>query len=99
MYGNKLKEIRTALSATQEQMAENMGVAYRTYVSYERNENNPSFSMLTTLCNKYKINLNWFIADNGEMFVPENKSIGDIIKSLLHKEVLQILNNEGFIKQ
>ena len=42
-------------------MAELLSIPYRTYTAYERNENNPPYSMLVILCNKYNINLNWLI--------------------------------------
>lgn len=95
MYGEKLKKIRKFLSTTQDGMAELLGVSARSYTSYERNENNPPYSMLVSLCKKYNINLNWFIADVGEMINPQQF---DTAKDELRLEVLQILKDEGIIK-
>lgn len=93
MYGKKLKIIRNSLSQTQEKMAEILGLSGRTYSAYERDENNPPYSMLVTLCTKYNVNLNWFIADKGEMFNAQYNAE----KNNLRSEVLKILKDEGVI--
>jgi transcriptional regulator with XRE-family HTH domain len=93
MYGKKLKKIRNSLSLTQEKMAELLNVGLRTYVSYERDENKPPYSMLVTLCTQHKINLNWFIADVGDMLLDE-----DLDEELLNKvraEVADIMKKYG----
>lgn len=96
MYGKKLKEIRKHLSATQEEMAKLMDLSPRTYVSYERDENNPPYSMLVNLCKKYNVNLNWFIADVGESFnAPEYEDV----KEEVLNEVDRILIKYGIKKQ
>lgn len=95
MFGQKLKSIRKHISATQDEMANILDIPVRTYSSYEREENNPPYNMLVTLCKKHNINLNWFIADIGEMF---NAPQFDAVKSELRQEVLQILKDEGIIK-
>ena len=95
MYGKNLKIIRTHLKATQEKMAEMMNIPLRTYVSYERNENNPPYSMLVTLCKNFNVNLNWFIAGIGEPFSTPKL---DTVREELRHEVLQILKEEGVLK-
>lgn len=74
MYGKKLKQIRKHLDLTQDKMAELFNISARTYTSYERNENKPPYSMLVDLCKSQNVNLNWFIADIGEMFNSANES-------------------------
>lgn len=95
MYGKKLKKIRKHLSFTQDEMAEKLGIASRTYASYERDENNPPYSMLVLLCAKHGINLNWFIADMGEML---NAPKFEQVQGELALEVRKILREEGLIK-
>ena len=89
MFGKKLKEIRKQLSKTQEGMAELLNISTRTYTSYEREENNPPYSMLVQLCTKYNVNLNWLIADVGEMF---NASEFEDVKNEVLEEVNKILS-------
>ena len=95
MYGKRLKEIRKKLNYTQEQMAQYLDVPYRTYTSYERDENRPSYSMLDNLCQKENVNLNWFISGIGDMFNPPK--FEDVQDSLALK-VRAILKEEGLIK-
>lgn len=92
MYGKKLKSIRKHMELTQEKMAELLKISNRTYVSYERDENNPPYSMLVNLCRDYNVNLNWFIADIGKMFIlPEYSTVKDEIL----KEVEKMLKDRG----
>ena len=95
MYGNRLKEIRKKLNCTQEQMAQYLGVPYRTYTSYERGENKPSYSMLDNLCQKENVNLNWFISGIGNMFNPPQF---EQVQDELAQKVRTILREEGLIK-
>ena len=95
MYGKNLKIIRKKLMVTQEKMAELMNIPFRTYVSYERDENNPPYSMLELLCKEHNVNLNWFIAGIGEPF---NTPKFDTVKEELRHEDLQILKDEGILK-
>ena len=95
MFGEKLKEIRKHLSSTQDKMAELLKISTRTYVSYERNENNPPYSMLMLLCKTHNVNLNWLIADVGEMFIPPKF---EQAQKELALEVRKILREEGLIK-
>lgn len=98
MYGSKLKEIRNQLSVTQQEMADLLNISYRTYSSYERNENNPPYSMLVILCKNYKINLNWFIADEGNMIKEYIPNEFEVIKEKILLEVRTMLKNEGILK-
>lgn len=92
MYGKKLKLIRNTLNLSQEQMAAKLNLAYRTYAAYERNENNPPYSMLVDILKNFDINLNWFIGDVGEMFI--TSSCGTQIDELFCriKNIENVLN-------
>jgi len=96
MFGTKLKTIRKHFSVTQDEMAGLLNISARTYASYEREENNPPYSMLVLLCSKHKINLNWFIADEGEMFIAPKF---DDVKEELLKEVNGLLAKYGIKNQ
>ncbi len=95
MFGEKLKTLRQRLMYTQSAMADNLNISARTYASYEREENNPPYSMLLVLCEKYDVNLNWFIADKGEMF---NAPQFEQAQEEFALKVRQILKDEGLIK-
>lgn len=96
MFGKKLKQIRKHLSLTQDNMAELIGISFRTYASYERDENKPPYSMLVYLCSKHNINLNWLIADIGDMLITNEQQFENE-KDIFTKRVKDILKEEGLI--
>ena len=94
MYGSNLKKIRKKFGLTQEEMALKLGVGVRSYAAYEREENNPPYSMLVLLCKEHNINLNWFVAGVGEMFnAPKFEDVQDEITL----KVENILKAKGLI--
>ena len=95
MFGKRLQTVRKKLQLSQEEISTQIGISYRAYSSYERGEREPNISFLEALVTKFNINLNWLIADVGEMF---NAPQFDTVKSELRQEVLQILKDEGVIK-
>ena len=93
MYGKKLKAIRKYLNLTQENMAKELNLACRTYTAYEREENQPPYTMLVDLCKNKNINLNWFIADVGNMlnanaqqFEQEQNVFAQKVRELISEE-------------
>lgn len=56
-----LKEIRNSLKFTQEKMAEELGLNYRTYRYYERGKSNIPYDVLYQLHVTYDVDLNRFI--------------------------------------
>ncbi len=92
MFGNRLREIRKSLRYTQEEMASHLEIPYRTYTSYERGENKPSYSMLDNMCKKENVNLNWFITGQGNMF---NAPQFEDVKTEILCEVEKMLKERG----
>ena len=95
MFGERLKKIRKNLTFTQEKIACELGMAARTYASYERDENNPPYSMLLLLLQKYNVNLNWFVSGEGQMFnAPKFEDVEDVMEA----KVMAILKKQGVIE-
>ena len=95
MFGERLKKIRKNLTFTQDKISFELGMATRTYASYERDENNPPYSMLLLLLQKYNVNLNWFVSGEGQMFnAPKFEEVEDVIDA----KVLSILRKQGVIE-
>ncbi len=95
MYGNKLKQIRKHFDATQDGMANFLGISARTYASYERDENNPPYSMLVMLCKNHNINLNWFIADMGDVFNQPEAQQDEQLENLVARIVDKKMKEKG----
>lgn len=90
MFGKKLKEIRKSLSYTQDEMSVALAIPVRTYSSYERDENNPPYSILEILCSKYSVNLNWFIANIGDVFnesSEQNEQLENLVEQIVDKKM------------
>lgn len=94
MYGKKLKQIRKELKLTQAEMAASIDVSYRNYAAYERDENRPTLFMLETLSKIHNVNLNWFIADIGNLF---NTPPIEQVEDQLTLKVESILRSKGII--
>lgn len=77
MYASKLKEIRKHLNLSQEEVSTQTGISYRAYTSYERGDRKPSLEILEILVKKFNVNLNWFFADVGDMFITTETSSSD----------------------
>lgn len=95
MSDSKLKKIRKYLKFSQYEFAENLELSYHTYTSYERGDRKLSFEVLEKLAKKYNINLNWLIADIGEMLNPPTF---EQVEDVLTQKVEAILKNKGLIQ-
>ena len=95
-YCRKLKEIRQSLSMTQEQLAGKLGLTYRAYTSYERNENKPPLTMLDMLLLNFDVNLNWFVSGRGEMFNTSENSAPENVSSDIKDEIIKTV--EEYLK-
>ena len=93
--GQKLKEIRTIKKLSIEEFAKKLGTSPRAYTSYEYDERKPSFEVCFNLRTVFDVNLNWLIADDGEMFLLPSY---DKIEDELTQKVENILRKNGLIK-
>lgn len=95
MFGERLQKIRKKLQLSQEDISTQIGISYRAYSSYEREDRKPPIDFLEKLACQYNINLNYLIAGIGNEFIAQQF---DTAKESLRLEVLQILKDEGIIK-
>lgn len=95
MIGERLQKARKTLKLSQEDISTQIGISYRAYSSYEREDRKPSIEFLEKLVVQYNLNLNWLIAGKGEMFIsPEYEDI----KSEVLDKVDEILIKYGIKK-
>ena len=89
MYAERLREIRTKLKLTIDEMAEKLEIKARTIGGYERGERTPSIELGTQLCNKLNVNLNWFCTGEGNMFNPiqrDKDELKELFKDIIENE-------------
>ena len=67
MY-TRLKQIRKTLHMQQGEFARQLEVLQQQLSKYERGENKPSADFFTKLVEKFKVNTNWLLTGEGEMF-------------------------------
>ncbi len=97
MKNVKLEKIRLSLNLNAKEFVAQIGkfynISYRAYTSYESGERKMPVEFLKVLCEHYNVNLNWLIADKGEMFIQSSTSDDTKLKS----EVEEILRQHGLI--
>ena len=94
MIAENLSKLRKYLSLGQNEFALKLGITTRAYVNYERGERKPPYDILIKLSNDFNINLNWLIADNGEMFNTQQPSATD---EELEQKVVEVMKKYGVI--
>lgn len=55
MFNKKLRETRMARKMTQQKLADNVGIALRSYQCYEQGVREPSLAMLVTLADALEV--------------------------------------------
>ena len=87
--GIKMRGLRKRRGLTQTEMVSHFDICRANYSRIERGEIFPNESILYTLIKKFKISLNWFIADEGQMMLTKKKNMdfaecGEEIDDLLY---------------
>lgn len=82
-----LLEVRSAKKLNQKQMGNLFGVPQTTYSNYERGIREIPLRHLRTLLTQHKININWLLADIGQMHLENTEGI--VMNSI---EVTEVLN-------
>jgi SOS-response transcriptional repressor LexA len=67
--GKQLVEIRKVLKISQEELANDFGCKQPTVSDYEKDRITVPMTSIKKIANKYKINLNWLIMNEGPMFL------------------------------
>lgn len=70
----RIKELRKALSLTQQEFAERLSLKRNTIATYEMGKSVPSDRTITDICEKYNVNEEWLRNGTGEMFRSEEEN-------------------------
>ena len=66
----RLKQIRTALNLSQEEFGKKIGIKSRAHISaLENGSRNITDRIISDICDKYNVNIDWLKSGNGDMFV------------------------------
>lgn len=81
MYSSNLKRIRESKNLSIAKLSEIIGIPARTLTAYERSERTPSIELVSQLCKKMSVNINWFLTGNGEMYITACNNTHKFIKN------------------
>lgn len=94
----KIKLIRSALQKSQRELARDLGVTQPTLSNIEHGKMNASLVVLRKLHEKYKLNLDWFHNERGEMFrEPVNNF--SMLKGSNKDEIIRLLKEQNFLQK
>ena len=80
--GRRFKRFREALGKTQSQLAVELGIYQSTITNIEVGKTFPSIKYLHYFHRKYRLNTNWLLSDEGDIFLVENEPASAAIAGL-----------------
>ena len=75
--GERVKELRTALSLTLEKFGDRVGVTKVAISNIEKGNRNLTEQMIKAICREFNVNYDWLVYGEGEMFSELPKTILD----------------------
>ena len=75
--GERVKELRTALSLTLEKFGNRVGVTKVAISNIEKGNRNLTEQMIKAICREFNVNYDWLVYGDGEMFSELPKTILD----------------------
>jgi len=101
VFGDKmrLKKMLMSLGFSQSKLATKLNVSRQRVNNIVAGRNSFTEEQQKILCKEFNVNLNWLIADVGEMFISSEKSIKDAdFDDKVKSKVTEILNEYGLTK-
>lgn len=75
--GERVKEVRKALSLTLEKFGAKLGVGKTAISKIEKNENGLTEQMAKSICREFSVSYDWLMTGDGEMFTDLPQTILD----------------------
>jgi transcriptional regulator with XRE-family HTH domain len=91
-FYSRLRKIRKTLGCTQDEFARQLKVSKPTVVRYESGGRKPDADFLSILINEFKVNINWLLMGDGEMFLKEKPSEPTITINPNDEELCQLID-------
>lgn len=89
------KKLRKKLGMTQEELGVAVGVSKAQINNIENNKSNPSMELLSKMILNLKININWYLTDIGEMFLPAKFEDVEDEMTLRVEAIIEKMKKEG----
>lgn len=79
----RLRELRKALNLNQTEFGNRIGVKQSTITGYETGNRVPLDSVIVSICREFNVNEDWLRSGKGEMFLPVEDEVGEIVSKLV----------------
>ena len=79
----RLRELRKALNLNQTEFGNRIGVKQSTITGYETGNRIPLDSVIISICREFNVNENWLRSGDGEMFLPVEDEVGEVVSKLV----------------
>lgn len=88
MIGKRVKEIRTALNLTQEDLSQRIGLKRNSIALIESGKRNISDQAILSICREFNVNESWLRSGEGSMFIEltDEEEIAELVGKILYKE-------------
>lgn len=79
----RLRELRKTLNLNQTEFGNRIGVKQSTITGYETGKRIPLDSVIFSICREFNVNENWLRSGEGDMFLPAEDEVGEIVSKLV----------------
>lgn len=79
----RLRELRKTLNLNQTEFGNRIGVKQSTITGYETGKRIPLDSVIFSICREFNVNENWLRSGEGDMFLPVEDEVGEIVSKLV----------------
>lgn len=79
----RVRLLRKELSLTQSDFGKRVGVGKTAISKIEKNENSLTDRMFNSICREFNVNEDWLRHGKGEMFLPVEDEVGEIVSKLV----------------
>ena len=82
--GKRIKELKSTLNITSSDLAKALDIPVRTIGSYERDEAQAGAKFFNAFIEKYRVNANWVLTGQGNMFISSKTEVISITPSRIN---------------
>lgn len=79
----RIKLLRKTLKLTQQEFADKLNIKRGAVANYEVGRNQPIDAVISLICKTYNVNEDWLRHGKGEMFLPVEDEVGEIVSKLV----------------
>ena len=95
----RIKFLRTnELKMTQIEFGKRLGSAGSTVVGWEKGDRTPPEATIKLICNEFRVNYNWLVDGNGDIFIEDDESTIESLKRNYNLRDVEVRIIQEFLK-